>query len=386
MPYPDLAVGGKARKIYTMKNIPPQSAIVNNHLEDFSKYQTSNFVRFALQRYIQQLLFSHSIIRKEQCFYKCHRTVWASIFSVMRNPQTYKAYYDAVITCHNSKCCPVCAPRIMGVRSAEIRTAVHKWLNEDSSNTCYMLTLTFAHSATDKLNDILILFKNSLQIFWSNGSIKRTFTASGRVGRITATEIKYSRRNGFHPHQHILIFCKKTSFNIEVLRRSWLSALESSGLTGLSDIALDLIEARSCEKYLTKISSEMALGHLKDGKGDGKSYSPLQVAWAGLNGEGWADGVFVEYYRAVRGQHFLCWSRGLKKYFGINDVSDEEISQGAVQPELERFMDIRGDDFKKFDWQHKAALQNYAASNNYPAAAALLDRLGVQFWKEYAEA
>ena len=368
-------------------NIPSQSIIVNHQLEDFSKYQTSNYIRFILQQYLQFLLFSRSIIRINQSFYKCHRVTRSLMFcSILRNPNTFKAYYDSVATCHNSKCCPVCAPRIMGVRSAEIRTAVHKWLNENSENTCYMLTLTFAHSVTDSLQDLLCSFKNALQIFWSNGSIKRMFNTVGRIGRITSTEIKYSHKNGFHPHQHILIFCKRSSFDIDLLRRSWLSALKSSGISGLSNIALDLIEARSCEKYLTKISSEMALGHLKEGRGDNKSFSPLEIAFAGLKGEKWAENVFCEYYKAVQGQHFLCWSRGLKKYFGIDDISDENIANGISQSELVQFMDILKDDFNKFTWETKAVLLNYAASNDYSSAAALLDRLGFNCWEKYQEA
>ena len=368
-----------------MKNIHPEYISFKSYSENSSKYHSSNFLRFGLQSYLQSLLLSRGIIRKNESFYTCHRNVWASILSLSRNPETFKAYYDAVTACHNSKACPVCAPRIMGVRSAEIKKAVHKWLNEDRENTCYMLTVTFAHCVTDRLQDILSSFKIALQIFWKNGSVKRMFDTSGRVGRITATEIQYSPKNGFHPHQHILIFCKKTSFDIEALRRFWLSALRSAGLDGLSKIALNLIEARSVENYLTKISSEMALGHLKNGRGDGESFSPLQVAFAGLTGETWAEDVFCQYYKAVRGQHFLCWSRGLKSYFGINDVSDEDISQGAAQPDLQHFADIFGADFKKLSWSDKAALQNYAADNDFVSASALLDRLNVKHWKEYME-
>lgn len=370
-----------------MQNISAECVTVKSNSEKLAEYLNQSFIRFGLQWYLQDLLFKKGFICKKQNFYKCHRVSRALfILSLMRNPETSKAYYDAVVTCHNSKCCPVCAPRIMGVRSAEIRTAVHKWLNEDKENTCYMLTLTFSHSVTDRLQDILSSFKNALQVFWRNGSVKRMFNTSGRVGRITATEITYSRKNGFHPHQHVLIFCKRSNFDVELLRRSWGSALKSSGLSGLSYIALDLIEARSCEKYLTKISSEMALGHLKEGRGDNKSFSPFRVALAAQNGETWAEDVFIEYYKAVQGQHFLCWSKGLKRYFGITDVSDEAISEGAAQSDLVRFMDILGDDFKKIDWKVKAALQSYAAINDYPAAAGLLDRLGVQHWKEYKEA
>ena len=369
----------------SMQNIYLKYSSFKSCSENFSKYQSSNFLRFSLQAYLQSLLLSRRVVGKSDSVYKCHRNVWASVFSITRNPKTFKAYYDAVVTCHNAKSCPVCAPRIMGVRSAEIKKAVHEWLNKDKENTCYMLTVTFAHCVTDQLQDLLSSFKIALNLFWGNGSVKRMFNAAGRVGRITATEIQYSRKNGFHPHQHILIFCKKNSFDIELLRSFWLSSLRAAGLNGLSSIALNLIEARSVENYLTKISSEMTLGHLKDGRGDGESFSPLQIAYAAFTGESWAADVFCEYYKAVRGQHFLCWSRGLKSYFGINDVSDEDISLGASDPDLQHFIDVLGEDFKKLNWSDKAALQNYAAVDDFVSASALLSRLNVQHWKEYRE-
>ena len=225
------------------------------------QYLVNTFTRFKLQHYAQNKLLERETIRVNSNFAKCHRATFGSITSLMRNPESSRAYYNGVVTCANAFLCPVCSPRIMGVQGGEIGKAVKQWLARDSRNTCYMLTFTFSHSISDSLSGLLSAFKNALVRFWATGSIKRLLVASGRVGRITATEIQYSRKNGWHPHQHVLLFCRVADFDQAKLAGFWLGALESSGLSGLSDIAFDLVEARSCETYLTKISSEMALGN-----------------------------------------------------------------------------------------------------------------------------
>lgn len=348
------------------------------------KLQLEYFQRFKLQRDSQDLLFDRGLIHDRSPYFNCHRKHFTSIISLMRNPNSNKAYYDGIVTCSNSKACPVCAPRIMGKRSAEIRTAVHRWLNLAPENTCYLLTLTFAHKISDSLEYLLKLFSAAVQMFWSNGSVKRLFHGNGYRGRITSLEIQYSRHNGFHPHQHILFFARKSCFDIEKLRHYWLSALSSVGLSGISDIALDLIEARSAENYLTKISSEMALGNLKQGRGTGH-FSPMQLLVEVGAGYSWAKDVWCEYFRCTRGIHSLYWSKYLKAFFGIGEVSDDQIANGAADSNLQRFLDFPCDYFRRLSVDHKAALRKYAAFNQWNEACTLLDELNIIYWKEYKE-
>lgn len=359
---------------------------VENILPDTEhfKLQSEYFQRFKLQRDSQDLLFDRGVIHDRSPYFNCHRKHFTSIISLMRNPNSNKAYYDGVVTCSNSKACPVCAPRIMGKRSAEIRDAVHKWLALAPENTCYLLTLTFAHSIGQSLEYLLKLFSAAVHMFWSNGSVKRLFHGNGYRGRITSLEIQYSLANGFHPHQHVLIFSRRSIFNLEKLRGYWLSALQSVGLSGISDIALDLIEARSAENYLTKISSEMALGNLKQGRGVGH-FSPMQILSEVADGYSWAKDVFCEYFKCTRGIHSLYWSKHLKGFFGICEVSDDQIASGAADSNLQRFLDFPCDYFRRLSVDHKAALRKYAAFDEWDKACRLLDDLGVIYWKEYKE-
>ena len=349
------------------------------------QYLINTFTRFKLLHHAQNKLLERNIIYRNSNYAKCHRTTLGAVATLMRNPRSYRAYYNGVVTCANALLCPVCSPRIMGIRSGEIGTAVKLWLLDNPVNTCYMLTFTFSHSVSDSLSWLLEAFKISLKRFWARGDLKRLLASSGRVGRITATEIQYSQKNGWHPHQHVLLFCKITDFDREKLADFWLNALEKSGLSGLSEIAFDLIEARSCETYLTKISSEMALGNLKQGRGSGH-FSPMQLLSEAADGGDWAADRFCELFRATRGIHSLCWSRGLKAHFGIGDVSDLAITEGAAQPELKKFMDIVAEGFRKLSAAEKALLRNYAAVGDYERASGLLTRLDIPFYRNALEA
>lgn len=158
----------------------------------------------------------------------------------------------------------------------------------------------------------------------------------------------------------------------------WLAALHSVGLSGVGDIAFDLIEARSAESYLTKISSEMVLGSLKDGRSKG-SYAPFQLLAEITDGSEWAIDRFAELFKATRGIHSLTWSKGLKARLGIGEVSDQEISNNkADKSKLVQFMGLLDDAFKKLTPQEKAILRNKAAVGDYSDAAVILKIAGIK--------
>lgn len=350
---------------------------------DILQYFTNTYSRFLLQDKAQKIIAEIFPKLKKSNYCKCHKITRSAIIDLKRNPETLRAYYDGICTCATPLLCPVCSPRIMGYRAAEIRKAVHLWLAEDENNTCYLITLTLRHSLKDDLVYLLEIFAKARKYFWSHWTVKKLFNQSDRAGRITATEINFSISNGWHPHQHILLFCKKTVFDIEVLRNIWLNALSSVGISGIGSIAFDLIEARSADQYLTKISSEMVLGSLKDGRKNG-SYSPFQLLAEVTQGATWARDRFTELFQATRKIHPLVWSKGLKARFGIGEVSDQEITNNkADKSKLLKFLSILDDGFKKLTYTEKAALRNKAAIGDYAGAGEILKIAGIKPEKVY---
>ena len=69
--------------------------------------------------------------------------------------------------------------------------------------------------------------------------------------------------------------------------------------------------------------------------------------------------------------------------FGIGEVSDEDITKGEAQKELEKFMDICSDGFNKLSGSEKALLRNYAAVNDFERASNLLRRHGILFSENF---
>ena len=348
----------------TIENVSPECDFVKPDYDKFKKYSESLYNGRTLQPFAQKLIRELYPHRDNINYCKCNRVPLGEVVQIKYNNDLHRAHFSGVVTCGNPMLCPVCSPRIMGGRSSEISTVVHKHLAADPNNTCCLLTFTFQHTRDYSLEYSLSNMKLALKKFWSNRKVKQIFR--NRVGRITALEINYSLSSGWHPHEHILIFCEKLSdLNKlqKILSECWIAALKECGLSGLRGIALDLIEARSCDKYLQKISSELALSNCKQGRGSG-SFTPFQLLAEYAAGNKWAGEKFKELYKTVSSMrvHPLQWSKGLKKHFGIGEVSDQDIVEDKDPSEnLVVWCNLKSSFFRKMSPQDQFMLLVYAA-------------------------
>ena len=353
----------------------------------FREYQFNSYTSFRLLAFIQSFLASNFVLSPSCQFLTCHQNTISSIVSLVRNPETFRGYYNHVATCGNALCCPLCSPRIMGVRRSEIENAVYRWFHADPLNTCFMITLTFSHSLDSPLYFVLDKFKQALKLFWEDGRVKRFLQNSCRVGRITSTEIQYGLKNGWHPHQHVLIFCRRCLVDLELLRKVWVSSLMAVGLVALPEVALQVTSGHDSAiagVYLSKIGMEMAFSNLKQGRGNGH-YSPMQLLFSAGSGEDWAAERFSELYLSSRGLHSLQWSRGLKALLQISDVSDQDIASGKADADTQDFLHLVADDFKHLSASDKALLRNYCAADDLESAVAILDRLGAVYARDISD-
>lgn len=316
-------------------SIPDKSVKVKGK-KGKSEIFLENFSRFALHDEAQRLV--RQLVPEGNNFTKCYVCPRSSAVNVVRNPALNKAYFREVVTCSNSFLCPVCSPRIRSKRSKEIAFGVDKWLaasgtalerfrSPDPEKTLYMITLTFRHSRSDKLSDMMPRFKKATQFFWGHRQVKKAFRSAGIQGRITAFEIMRGS-NGWHPHLHILVFCRQHYFDVPGFKRLWVDSLKRAGLSGLGQHALNFIEARNGAEYINKISLEIGLSNAKSGRDGG--LSPFQLLEKSLSGDRAAGKLFQELWLYMRESHthVLEWSKGLKAFFGISEVSDEQICSG----------------------------------------------------------
>ena len=184
-----------------------------------------------------------------------------------------------------------------------------------------------------------------------------------RVGSVTSMEVTYGGGNGWHPHLHMLVFCKAGAFEegeadeqgrlsspaIDYFRAEWVRHLEKAGLVDggnrqwANQYALDVRGGNKAAEYIAKwgheerwgLSSELTSSHAKAGKRDtwgaSSHYTPFQLLELSEQGDGHATCAFREFVGEFDGKRMLTWSPGLKAHFGIEDMDDETA---AAEPEL----------------------------------------------------
>lgn len=344
-----------------MSNVSQTTKVV----KDFDE-KSIYFLRFALQDEAQYIVKNRLSGFKNKDFCNCHKKlVWHSTKAeVLLNHSTRRAYWNKIVTCANPALCPVCSPRISSFRSEEISNATMQHLQSDPDNCLYLLTLTCRHSSSDYLPVLLDNFKSALAYFFRLKQVQQVFLSAGVIGRITAHEVTYSQKSGFHPHCHILLFGRRSSVDVDYLTEKWLHSLDKFSLSGLSGIALDFEITNDIKNYLTKISQELVFSHSKQGRGDGH-FSPMELLSKSSGGETWAGDAFSVIFSSYYRRHLLHWSRGLKEYFGIKSASDEDIAaNNADSVRLLKILEIPRKHFLLLSHYKKAEILSDVTSGN----------------------
>lgn len=258
---------------------------------------------------------------------KCNVCRISADVPIVRNAEHRRAYYNNLVHCSSPMLCPVCSPRISSRRSEEIALSVKSWLS-DPAHTVYMITLTASHTLSDTLSDFMQKFLKSREIFWAHRSVKDLLREMGSpLGPLRSFEILWGK-NGWHPHFHVLVWgCSGVDLEkiSGSLKRLWLRCLRLTGLSGNIQHGLNVIEARSVQDYLTKISLEIGLSMNKTGRSGG--LTPFQLLGKSREGDTMAGKRFQELYWYFHENrlHPLRWPNGGKRFFGIGEVSDDDI-------------------------------------------------------------
>jgi len=162
------------------------------------------------------------------------------------------------------------------------------------------------------------------------------------VGHITATEVKYSDSNGFHPHYHILCFLDKqyTKEDLEIIEKElyeyWAEKCVKAGLGKPSlrngiDLKMGSNSDDTLADYISKwgMAEEMTQAHMKIGKNNLQSltmWEVLELAQMEASTKDKYSYIFKTYADAFKGRRQLFWSKGLKQLLKIEIKDDEEIA------------------------------------------------------------
>lgn len=163
------------------------------------EYKKKN--RYKVQAVIQDIM-SHNEKKHRVCL--CNRAKISpnDKVSVTYNYNQESASFKNLIQCGDGWVCPVCSER----KANEKREKVNEdlILLEKNNYFAHMITFTAPHFVSDSLKNTLEKLLKAKSLFY-----KESFKDFEDAGHITTTEVKWSAKNGWHPHFHIILFTDK---------------------------------------------------------------------------------------------------------------------------------------------------------------------------------
>lgn len=252
-----------------------------------------------------------------------------------------------LVSCSSIWCCPVCSSHIRTERARDLATGVENFRTQGGA--LLFVTLTLRHSRDDDLAQLLeVLYDTWRRLQRSRGWTSRR-DRLGIVGFVRSLEVTWSKRAGWHPHLHVLLFLGDDPSRDELddltgwLTSAWIARLRKSGRDAVEGPACDVRrvtdDASAAERiagYTVKgetVHLEMARADLKSGRG---SLAPSELLDAAGDGETWAVRAWQEYEEATHGRRAVEWSRNLRALVGLADErSDQEVTEDAVADQLD---------------------------------------------------
>jgi len=365
----------------------------NTFFIDSQKKNEKRHLRFELQDLAKFILQSPRFDR----FQKCCSIPVASLIQVLFAKSTQSAYFGGLCICGNIWNCPVCGAKIMYERCRELLACMESFLYADPRNhEVLMMVMTHSHKRCDSLQSLMEKRAIALKIFFQTYGVVKVLKSLGSLGHVNSFEITYSKMNGFHPHNHVLFFntkrfkpetgeyCTSTVRAdliplADMLYPYWENACKSVGLTTARD-CFEIVGGNLSSKYVQKLHLEMTLSNLKyAGILKIPHYTPMQMLYEikRLRGEGkhtkWLENAFKEYSETLKGHYKqLTWSRGLKGYFGLNEVPDEVLAK-PTETDIRELLTFYNDEFVKVKSPAaKAEILNAAKAGEAAVRAVLI--------------
>lgn len=281
---------------------------------------------------------------------------------IPKNPMQKRASLSGVQTCGSVWSCPICAKRIATQRGKEISQAID--FMTETGNVAIMVTNTARHNQGAALLPFKTKFKAAHRRFVQSRRWRTLKAEFGIEHSIKAVEGTWGIENGWHYHQHAILFLKadalldagEEAFQawVEAARSLWLKCLELEGLDGIGEIAFDVQADHDVKKnYLaklgledetSKLDYELSAGHNKT-SGGAKIWQILEKSW---KGDAQYSKLYIEWVEAMSGDNWITFSHGLKDLCGIDELSDEDASlfEGVEEEAAnETLLEISDDEF-----------------------------------------
>lgn len=385
------ALGTTAKSLHILTGDPLKARVNAKRAERYEALtQARHWLGLDARRNHPDAEYAGDVYRTHDCLYVPLGDVVKAHYSA----QYQCGIFSGLVTCGSVWACPVCTAKIQQRRRAELSTLIEKaW---DSGFRPAMLTFTFPHSKFDALDFMQKAQAKAFQSFRNSRGYKQLIEASNYKGLVRSLELLHGV-NGWHLHTHELwLICVDPANRSEferIIRLEWLKACSRSGLFGpdgeagkayrdYADTARRCDPSRSSRArdrdqdlfsrhidakakmdirnfldygvhfawdasnsdYLAKqdesrywgVDREMAAATSKrsfDGSGKPKGVHPHEFLIRREKGD---HSRFIEYVNGMKGRSQLYWTNGLKDWAGVEEKSDEEITQ-ELQADAELF-------------------------------------------------
>ena len=243
-------------------------------------------------------------------------------------PETV-AFYRGLQHCGSPWACPVCARHLSGHRRKELQQAIDAAVAKGWGVS--LATFTFPHRLPQPLSELLGKMTEATGRLRQGRHYSDWKGEFDVLGEVRALEVTHGL-NGWHPHQHVLVFTQLPleSHELTRFRRAlyvrWARACRKAGLKLPSyRNSVDVRRANHAADYVAKwgFADELTRPHRKGAAGD--HVTPWELLDRAANGDARAGELFQEYARAFKGRKQLWWSKGLKDRLTLPaDVSDQE--------------------------------------------------------------
>jgi hypothetical protein len=319
---------------------------------NFSEHQKkidANKRKWKLKRHAERLMPEH---RTNYCMRRVGTN--AEGVQLYHNPTINNAHFQNLAHCDNVWTCPVCSATISSRRANELQLAINKW-HQAGGNTC-MLTYTMRHKRDDDENLLVSQLRSAKRKMYKDREGRNLRKSVGYSHAVTALEVTYHDRNGFHIHIHEMLFLDPDLVTVDLdvlddnaletylndkLSPLWIKSLESFGASA------DLVHGFKVStgeqfrrEYVAKFghlpkddhwteANELALSSSKRGKPNAvikRGWHPFEILekTQGNPNSRWGR-IWARYVKFTKGKNQLTWSPGAKDFFGINDLDDSQI-------------------------------------------------------------
>lgn len=250
-----------------------------------------------------------------------------NVHLVDRSNGTQRATTTGIYRCGNGEACPICARHVAALRAKRYRM-VHEAVNA-LGGTMLTFVFTIEHDRNDALAPLLAALKaastgSRSDRFW-NQKIAPLIHA---VGAMIDVHVRWSRRGGWHPHLHVTLPCLARDTGAlqtgaAMLIERFVERLAKLGYRASTERqSATILDARPSAYPAHHHRRAQIEGNLADDMDDDTSLSPFDIAELAVAGDVGMEGLFVEFFEAMRGTKSGVITATMARKLGIEASTD----------------------------------------------------------------